>query len=229
MKLIHGDCLEEMGTMFDQSVDLVLTDIPYGEVSKNGADRAKYSGQLRKIDKGGADVMTFDLNTFLNQTARITKGGVYIFCGIEQMATIYKFFDAQKDFMVRQCVWKKTNPAPVNGQHMWLSSFENCVFAKRRKTKFNQSCKSSVWEFPTGRSKVHPTEKPLRLFEYLIESSSNEEEIVLDMCMGSGTTGVACKNLNRDFIGIELDETYFNIAKQRIENHLIAEGIITTL
>jgi site-specific DNA-methyltransferase (adenine-specific) len=141
---------------------------------------------------------------------------VYIFCGIEQLGTIYSFFDNQKDFMVRQCAWKKTNPAPVNGQHMWLSSFENCVFAKRRKTKFNQSCKSSVWEFPTGRSKVHPTEKPLALFEYLVKSSSDEGDTVLDMCMGSGTTGVACKNLNRNFIGIELDKDYYEIAKKRL-------------
>ena len=202
--------------MFEKSVDLVLTDIPYGEVSKNGAERAKYSGQLRKIDKGDADILTFDLDTFLRQTARITAGSVYIFCGIEQLGTIYSFFDNQKDFMVRQCAWKKTNPAPVNGQHMWLSSFENCVFAKRRKTKFNQSCKSSVWEFPTGRSKVHPTEKPLALFEYLVKSSSDEGDTVLDMCMGSGTTGVACKNLNRNFIGIELDKDYYEIAKKRL-------------
>jgi len=221
LKLIHGDCLEEMKKIPDESIDMVLTDIPYGEVTKNGEDRAKYNGQLRKINKGKADVLTFDLNVLLKEIARVSNGGVYIFCGIEQIETIYSFFSNEKDFkdfMVRLCAWKKTNPAPSNGQHMWLSSFENCIFAKKRKTKFNQSCKSSVWDFPTGRSKVHPTEKPLALFEYLVKSSSDENDVVLDMCMGSGTTGVACKNLNRNFIGIELDETYFNIAKERIDN-----------
>jgi len=217
MKLLKGDCLEEMKSIPEGSVDLVLTDIPYGEVTKNGESRAKYSGQLRNIDKGGADILTFDIGDFLDEIYRVSNGGVYIFCGIEQIEPIYSFFDRKKDFMVRQCVWKKTNPAPVNGQHMWLSSFENCIFAKKRKTAFNQSCKSSVWEFPTGRSKIHPTEKPLSLFEYLVNSSSNEGGVVLDPCMGSGTTGVACKNLNRNFIGIEMDETYFNIAKARIE------------
>ena len=215
--LRQGDCLEVMKSIPEGRIDMVLTDIPYGEVSKNGAERAKYSGQLRKIDKGNADVINFRLNDFLEETARVTSGSVYIFCGIEQFAEIYKFFGQHKNFMVRQCAWRKTNPTPANGQHMWLSSFENCIFAKRRKTKFNQSCKSSVWDFPTGRSRVHPTEKPLPLFEYLVKSSSNEGDIVLDMCMGSGTTGVACKNLNRNFIGIELDEKYFEIAKKRIE------------
>lgn len=218
IKLIQGDCLEEMMKIPSGSVDMVLTDIPYGEVSKNGAERAKYAGQLRKIDKEGADILTFDLDILLDEIARVSNGGIYIFCGIEQIGKIYTYFDNHKDFMVRQCAWRKTNPAPVNGQHMWLSSFENCIFAKKRKTKFNQSCKSSVWDFPTGRSKVHPTEKPLKLFEYLVESSSDENDTVLDMCMGSGTTGVACKNLNRNFIGIELNEKYFKIAKERITN-----------
>jgi site-specific DNA-methyltransferase (adenine-specific) len=217
IELIHGDCLEEMKKIPDGSVDLVLTDIPYGEVTKNGAERAKYSGQLRKIDKGVADSLTFDVNSLLLEIKRVSCGSVYIFCGIEQIQSIYTFFAQEKDFMVRQCVWRKTNPAPVNGQHLWLSSFENCIFAKRRKTKFNQSCKSSVWDFPTGRSKVHPTEKPLSLFEYLLQSSSDEGDTVLDMCMGSGTTGVACKNLNRNFIGIELDAEYYEMAKKRID------------
>jgi len=77
--------------------------------------------------------------------------------------------------------------------------------------KFNIAC---------GSEKVkHPTQKPVKLMEYLIKTYTNEGEVVLDFTMGSGTTGVACKNLNRDFIGIELDETYFNIAKERIETH----------
>lgn len=217
MKLFHGDCLEAIKDIPNKSIDMVLTDIPYGEVSKNGEERAKYAGQLRNIDKGNADLVNFNLGDLLNSLSRVAKGGIYIFCGIEQLAEIYTHFSNHKDFMVRQCAWRKTNPSPANGQHLWLSSFENCVFAKRRKTKFNQSCKSSVWDYPVGKSKLVPTEKPLKLFEYLMESSSDEGDVVLDPFMGSGTTGVACKNLNRDFIGIELDENYFNIAKQRIE------------
>lgn len=214
--LLHGDCLELMNDIPDKSIDMVLTDIPYGEVSKMGAERAKYSGQLRNIDKGNADVVNFDLDELLGELSRVSNGGIYIFCGIEQVSHIYTYFNSHKDFMVRQCAWKKTNPSPMNGQHMWLSSMENCIFAKRRKTKFHAKTKSSVWEFPTERGKIHPTQKSLTLFEYLVSASSDKGDLVLDPFMGSGTTGVACINTNRNFIGIELDATYFEIAKRRI-------------
>ena len=168
IKLSNKDCIKHMERMENNSIQLILTDIPYGEVSKNGEERAKYSGQLRKIDKGIADELNFDLLVFLRECHRISKGSIYIFCGIEQVSTVFSYFKGKKDCMVRQCVWKKTNPAPSNGQHMWLSSMENCIFVKKRKTVFNESCKSSVFEFPTGRSKIHPTEKPLSLFTKLL-------------------------------------------------------------
>lgn len=180
-RVYNHDCIAAMSRLPDQCIDLILTDIPYGEVTKNGAERAKYEGQLRKIDKGEADLLTFNLDSFLDECYRVCKGTIYIFCGIEQVGKIYTYFDDKKDFMVRQCGWRKTNPSPANGQHMWLSSLENCIFAKKRKTKFNQSCKNAIWDFPVGRSKRHPTEKPLALFEYLVESSSDEGDIVLDL------------------------------------------------
>lgn len=215
-KIYNEDCLEGMKRIADKSVDMILTDIPYGEVSKMGAERAKYSGQLRNIDKGNADVVNFDLAELLDELSRVSNGGIYIFCGIEQVSYIYTYFNNHKDFMVRQCAWKKTNPSPMNGQHMWLSSMENCIFAKRRKTKFHEKTKSSVWEFPTERGKIHPTQKSLKLFEYLVSASSDKGDLVLDPFMGSATTAVACMNTNRNYIGFELDEDYYNIANERI-------------
>jgi DNA modification methylase len=220
MKLIKGDCMEVMKSMDNDSVQLILTDIPYGEVSKNGEERAKYNEQLRKIDKGKADELNFDLHKFLEECHRISKGSIYIFCGIEQLSTVFSYFKSKKDCMVRQCAWKKTNPAPSNGQHMWLSSMENCIFIKKRKTVFNENCKSSVFEFPIGRSKVHPTEKPLSLFEKLVLASSNEGDLVFDPCMGSATTGIVCLHTNRNFIGIELDSGYFETCNNRINTYI---------
>lgn len=216
-KIIHGDCMDILPTLETKSIDLILTDIPYGAVTQNGEERAKYAGQLRKVDKGGADKETFDLLQFLAECERVCKGSIYIFCGIEQLSTVFTHFYTHKDFMTRQCAWKKTNPAPSNGQHMWLSSMENCVFAKRRKTLFNRLCKSSVWEYPIGTSKVHPTEKPLKLFEYLVESSCPEGGIVLDPCIGSGTSAVAALNLGRNYLGIEIDERHYQAAINRVE------------
>lgn len=219
-KIIQGDCLEVMKEIPDNSIDMILTDIPYDEVNNNKSclDRAKYKGQLRKYNKGNSDILNFDLLQFMKECSRICNGSIYIFCGVFQVETILRYFklERQKDYMARMCVWKKTNPTPSNGQHMWLSGAELCVFAKKRKTTFNQHCKSNVWEYPSGSSTKHPTEKPLKLFKYLIESSSNKNDIVLDMCIGSGTTAVACKQTGRNYIGIELDKGYCEIARKRV-------------
>lgn len=215
-KIYNCDCMEDMDALPDHSVDLILTDIPYGNVTKNGEERARYSGQLRKIDKGAADEVTFDLIDFLDECYRLTKGTIYIFCGKEQVSDVFSYFSSKKDGMTRQCIWHKTNPSPSNGQHMWLDSIENCVFFKKRKQTYNQHCKHNVWDFPIGRSKRHPTEKPLKLFEYLIESSTNEGDIVLDPCIGSGTTAEACINLNRKYIGYEINREYWEIGQERI-------------
>jgi DNA modification methylase len=90
-------------------------------------------------------------------------------------------------------------------------------FKKSGAKTFNAHCKNTVFKYPNGNSKLHPTAKNLELFKELILDNTNEEDTVLDPCMGSGTTGVACKQLNRNFIGIEINKEYFEIAKNRIE------------
>jgi site-specific DNA-methyltransferase (adenine-specific) len=122
----------------------------------------------------------------------------------------------------RHCVWEKTNPSPMNGQYVWLSSIENCIYARNKGATHNEHCKGGVWRFPNGRSKQHPTEKPIKLFEYLIEVSSNEGDIVLDPCIGSGTTAVAALRTGRNFIGFETEPAYVEIANKRLDNELEA-------
>jgi len=107
----------------------------------------------------------------------------------------------------------------MNGQHIWLSGIEYCIYGKKKNAVFNEHCKNTVFKFPTVRGKLHPTMKPVGLMEKLILASTNEGETVLDFTTGSGSTGVACLNTNRDFIGIELDKTYFDIAEKRINEH----------
>lgn len=99
---------------------------------------------------------------------------------------------------------------------MWLSGIECCVFGRKKGATFNEHCKNSVWRFPNGRSKIHKTEKPIKLFKYLVEVSSKEGDIVLDACVGSGTTAVACQQTGRKFIGIEISEDYCKIARERL-------------
>jgi DNA modification methylase len=221
IKLIQGDCIKVMDTMIEKNkmVDCSIVDIPYGNVSKNGEERAKYTGQLRKIDKEEADIVTFDEIEFCKRLSQVTRNSIYIFCGIDQVAKIYNYFkeDLKTDWMSRLCVWHKTNPSPSNGQHMYLSATEFVVFVKRRKTIFNGHCEHNVFNFPCGKSKLHPTEKPQQLLEYLIKMSTIEGDEVFDCCFGSGSTGLASRNLNRKFLGVELQEKYCEIAKKRFE------------
>lgn len=208
--LYNGDCLEVMKDIPDGSVEMILTDIPYDEVNQK-------SGGLRKLDRGNADRATFDIDEFLKSIFNKFTGSCYIFCGIGQISTIDKFF-RNSGLTTRLCQWEKSNPSPMNGSRLWLSGSEFCVFARKPNATFNRHCQKPIWRFPVGRSKLHPTEKPIKLLEYIIESSTKQGDSVADFTMGSGTTGVACANTNRNFIGIELDKNYFNIAKDRIQN-----------
>lgn len=210
MELKKGNCLEIIKDYKENFVDFTLTDIPYDVVNRN-------DNGLRNLNKENADILTFDLIEFLEQVYRITKNSICIFCGKEQFSTIYKYF-ADKKGTVRPIVWQKSNPSPMNGQYIYLSGVELAVWFKKSGAKtFNAHCKNTVFKFPNGSSKLHPTAKNLELFKELILDNTNENDLVFDPCMGSGTTGVACKELNRNFIGIELDKNYFEIAKARIE------------
>lgn len=209
MDLYNNDCMKILPTLGNKSVDLVVTDIPYNEVNRK-------HGSLRKLDKGKADIITFDLDMFVSELARVTKGSIYIFCGIEQVSDIRKIL-VQNKMSTRLCIWEKTNPSPMNGDKIWLSGIECCVFGRFPNATFNEHCKNTVFRYPCGRNKLHPTQKPLELIEKLVLASSNEGDTVLDPCMGSGTTGVACKKNNRNFIGIEMDGEFYNIASRRIE------------
>jgi DNA modification methylase len=195
----------------DRSIELCVTDIPYGEVNRK-------SNGLRNLDKHKADEITFQLSDFLSELNRIIFGSIYIFCGTEQVSEIRKTL-IECGFSTRLIIWEKTNPSPMNGQYIWLSGVECCVYGKRKGAVFNGHCNNTVLGFPCGRNKLHPTQKPLDLIKQLIEFSSNRGGLVLDPCMGSGTTGIACKELDRDFIGIELDKEYFKIASERINGN----------
>lgn len=210
MELYNNDCMEVMSNTPPQIFDCTITDIPYEVVNRQ-------SNGLRNLDKKDADITTFDLETFVDEVCRVTKGSVYIFCGTEQVSSIRKRM-IENGMSTRLCIWEKTNPSPMNGKVIWLSGIECCVYGKFKGATFNEHCKNTVFRFPTTRSKIHPTQKPVKLLEYLISVSTNEGDTVFDPCMGSGTTGVACKSLNRKFVGVELSKEYFEKAKERIDN-----------
>ena len=207
-QLHNADFRDILPTMPNDSVEMVLTDIPYGEVNRKG--------KIRNLDKGKADICDFDIRDMAHELVRVCSGSIYVFCGIEQVSDLRAQF-VDDGMLTRLCIWEKSNPSPMNGQHFWLSSVECCVFARKKNAVFNEFCKSAVWRFPSCVSEIHPTQKPLSLFRYLIKTSSSPMGGVLDICMGSGTTGVAAIQAERDFIGVERDADFFKSAKERIE------------
>jgi site-specific DNA-methyltransferase (adenine-specific) len=215
--LYLGDCMDILKNIDSNSIDMILSDIPYGVVNRS-------DNGLRNLDKGNADIETFVLADAINQSIRLSNGSIYIFCGTEQVSEIRKTL-IENNLSTRLGIWEKTNPSPMNGQHMWLSNIECCVYGKKSGATFNEHCKGTVWRFPTARGKLHPTAKPVPLMEYLIKSSSNIGNNIMDFTMGSGTTGVACINTKRKFIGIEKDRKYFDIACERINKAIEDQGM----
>ena len=203
--------MEFMKTMQNDSVDMTLTDIPYDGVNEN-----KGHNKLRNIDKGVADEKTFELEDFLKQIDRITKGCIIVWCGVEQMPVIYRYFK-NKGYPTRQLVWKKTNPSPMNGDKMYLSAVENAVWTKRGGALFNGKCVSNVFEYPTGSSEIHPTEKNHDLLRQLILENTKYEQVVFDPCAGSGSTLLVAGQEGRHYIGCELNKEFFEKADKRLK------------
>lgn len=217
LTLYNADCVDILPTIEDNSVEMVLADIPYNEVNKT-KEWGRKSPALRELSKGIADEMTFDLSFVLNEVIRIVSGSIYIFCSVEQISKIREGL-VKQGLSTRLCVWEKTNPSPMNGDKLWLSGIECCVFGRKPNATFNRHCKNTVFRYPSGKSKRHPTEKPVGLLEELITASTNEGDTVLDFTMGSGSTGEACLKNKRKFIGVEISEDYFVLARERLENY----------
>ena len=198
------DCMLYMKQMRDNSVDFTLTDIPYCAVNR------KDNG-LRSLDKGKADDKTFDLIPFLESVYRVTKGSICVFCGKEQFSVIFNWFNKEhgKEGTVRQLIWAKSNPSPMNGDYIYLSATENAVWFKKKGATFNAHCKKNVFTFPCGKHVIHPTQKNLELFKDLILDNTTNGDLVFDPCSGGGTTALACKLLDRNFVGCELDKDFY--------------------
>ena len=231
IKLIHGDCLEEMDKLIKQGVkvDAVITDPPYNIARKNNFHtmKNKYGEPVHRkgIDFGEWD-KGFDLFKWIEGAVQLLdkNGSLFFFNDWKNVGEMAKY--AEKLGMEAKDLfrWEKTNPMPRNRDRRYIVDFELGVWMVKKKSKWVFNRQDEKFERPKFVSGVvsrkekteHTTQKPVKLMEHLIKIHTNENQLILDPFMGSGTTGVACKRLNRNFIGIELDEKYFNIAKERI-------------
>ena len=231
---MKGDCLERMKEIPDGSVDMILTDPPYGTTACKWDSIIPLEPmweQLKRIIKpNGAIVMTASqpfTTTLISSNMEMFKycwvwekslSGSPVLCKVmpmkihEDICVFYSKRPGYKPQMTTGTLREtKITAVSIEGQPLISSKSSNTRISNKRYPR-------SVQYFSNAdrKNKVHPTQKPVALMEYLIKTYTNEGEAVLDFTMGSGTTGVAAQNLNRDFIGIEMDENYFNIAKDRI-------------
>lgn len=249
-KLIHGDCLVEMAKIPDKSIDMILCDLPY-EVLNKGNKNAQWDRMLpldelwvqyKRIIKDNGAIVLFAQGMF---TAHLMMSNpkMWRYNLIWDKVLTRGFLNARRmplrsheDIVVFYKELPTYNPQMTKGEplHGRGSAYKNkeltnnCygqlgVTEESRKGSTDKYPKSIIRQQKTHPSKaVHPTEKAVALLEYLIKTYTNDGDCVLDNTMGSGSTGVACVNTNRDFIGIELNEEYFKIAERRI-NDAVAE------
>ena len=225
MKLICGDCLRTLKNIPDESIDLLVTDPPYPTTSRGSAGNS--GGMLQKeINKKGKVFNFNNINCkeYAPEFYRILKDGshCYIMTNHINLIDMLNTFTNCGFHFIKSLIWNKGNK--IMGQY-YMSQFEYILFFRKGKGKKINNCGTSDILFvkniktkDNNNNNLHDTEKPVELMKILIENSSNENDLIIDPFMGIGTTGIACKELNRNFIGIELDEKYFNIAKERIKH-----------
>jgi site-specific DNA-methyltransferase (adenine-specific) len=225
VKLYNSDCLELMKNIPDGSVDLVLTDPPYPTTSRGNAGNS--GGMLQKeINKKGKvfEHNNIDCTEYAPEFYRVLKDGshCYVMTNQVNLINMLNTFTSNGFHFIKSLIWNKGNK--IMGQY-YMSQYEYILFFRKGKAKRINNCGTSdILSIQNIKTKdingknLHDTEKPVQLMQILVENSTKENELVLDPFLGIGATGVACINTNRNFIGIELDENYFNIAKDRIEN-----------
>ena len=247
MKLYNGDCLEVMKSIQDKSIDAIITDPPYGTTNCKWDSVIPFDPmwkQLNRIIKDNGAIVLFAQQPFgsLLVSSNIKNFKYRFLWEKDQCANflVAKHCPLRytEDILIFTNNKLKVNYFPImrkgNGHNKEINKIEkrsdNINKINKRKTIKDLKVKNNsgqqrypkdILTFKTKhKNRLHPTQKPLALMEYLIKTYTKELETVLDFTMGSGTTGVACCNTNRDFIGIELDKDYFKIAEQRIKNEL---------
>ena len=240
INLIKGDCLEAMKTIESGSIDAIITDPPYGTTQCKWdlvIDFELMWLELNRIIKPNGAIVLFGSEPF-SSALRMSNIKNYKYDWIWEKTQATGHLNAKKQplrsnelisvFYNKQCIY---NPQKTQG-HKPMNAGVRKLSVQNKTEVYGKATKelpfggntdryprtNIVFKSDKQKNYKHPTQKPVALMEYLIKTYTNENETVLDFTMGSGTTGVAAKNLNRNFIGIELDEKYFDVAKYRINN-----------
>ena len=222
MKLYNADCLDKLKEIQDNSIDLIVTDPPY-DVDNHGGGISKLGHRVahKQIETISN---SFDF-AILDELCRVMKKiNIYLFCSQKQLLPLINYF-TNKHCNWNLLTWHKTNPIPCCN-NKYLNDTEFLLFFREKGVPLYGTYETKKTYYVTPLNTIdkklykHPTCKPIGILKNLIINSSNENDTVLDPFMGSGSTGIACLNTNRNFVGIELDKTYFDIAQNRINKYM---------
>lgn len=228
--LRQGDCLEVMKDIPDKSIDLIVTDPPYLHI-KGGCKSKRLNVGCRNVNSNVVSNMSdFEeqqIYTYLdNAKKKMKKINMYVFCSKLQIP-YYLNWALKNKLQYDVLFWYKNTNRMISTK-FYAANVEyiiriygigcslKCILNDEGKAK--SELYQKIFFYDTPKNKIHEAQKPIELLERIILLSSNKNDTILDCFMGSGSTGVACMNTGRNFIGIELDENYFNIAKERINN-----------
>lgn len=225
-----ADCMEVMRQFAAAGMkfDLIYTDPPYDISATNGGGSMHKSGKLSSLKElADANINKgYDLEEFGELAIQLQNNiNMYFWCNKIQIPRYLDFYVNKHKCKFDILFWTKTNPLPTYS-NKYLSDTEYCLYFRKGGYCMPQSYDDArtFYQAPINAKDKklynHPTIKPVEVVTRHIRNSTKEGALVLDPFMGSGTTGVACRDLGRNFVGIEIDETYFNIAKGRIENEL---------
>lgn len=224
-KLYNLDCMELFKYLPDNCLDLIVTDVPYPTTARGCAGNS--GGMLQKeINKKGKvfENNSIDCSVYAPEFYRLLKEDThcYIMTNHLNLRKMLNTFCGAGFHFTKSLIWLKDNK--IMGK-WYMSQFEYILFFRKGRAKPINNCgQSDVINVPNKKLKgadgnnLHDTEKPVELMKVLIENSTKKGEMVMDPFMGIGSTGIACKELNRNFIGCEIDKKYFDIARERIEN-----------
>ena len=224
MKLINDDAIKTLKSLKSECIDLIITDPPYKVTPKGCAGNS--GGMMKtKLTMEGKIFEHNDVKPieYIPEFYRILKDGshCYIMTNHVNLQEILNVATECGFKFIKSLIWNKGNK--IMGR-FYMSQFEYILFFRKGKGKKINNCGTAdILNVPNKKTKdengknLHDTEKPVELMKILVENSSQENEIVLDPFMGIGSTGMACKELRRHFLGIEIDEKYFDIAKKRID------------
>lgn len=231
-KLLNGDCFEKLKDIPDNSIDLILTDPPYNLAQYSTGNmkfdwRAEVNNDVAKWDE-----KPLEPQSLLKEFKRILspKGNIFIFCSYNLLGEYHKIFDPEFDTF-QFMVWHKTNPIPNIRKSSFLNSCELIICCWNKGHNWNFSKQNEMHNFIEspicmGNERVknaegkrlHPTQKPTKVLKKIVEVASNPNDIVLDCFNGVASTGVAALELNRRYIGIEIDKEYYEASLKRLNN-----------